>query len=190
MYNKIVNPITGRKININSKLGKKILSNYYFHLLSGGFPKENEEKKPLLEEEIHTDSEIDLDDVMLEEKSESDIEEDIEEKPESDIEEDIEEIPETIIEIMEYNKCTRDVAENLLVKDITKNVTFFLDKSYDKGYLDPDYNQSKEKIKEQLKKHNWDLEKLINIYEDNPCYPEKCNLSPEDLKKRERQNRR
>ena len=184
MYNKIVNPITGRKININSKLGKKILSNYYFHLLSGGFPKENEEKKPLLEEEIHTDSEIDLDDVMLEEKSESDIEEDIEEKPESDIEEDIEEIPETIIEIMEYNKCTRERAENLLVDDLIENVTLFVDKRYNKGYLDPDYNQSKKKIKDQLKKHNWNFGELTHIYEHNPCYPEECHLSPEDLKKK------
>ena len=156
MYDKIVNPKTNRKVKINSKLGRKILSNYYFHLLSGGFPKENEEKKPLLEEEIHTDSEIDLDDVMLEEKPESDIEEDIEEKPEekpeSDIEEDIEEIPETIIEIMEYNKCTRERAENLLVDDLIENVTLFVDKRYNKGYLDPDYNQSKKKNQGSVKK--------------------------------------
>ena len=140
----------------------------------------------MLEEEIHTDSEIDLDDVdvMLEEKLENDIEEDIEEKPESDIEEDIEEIPETIIEIMEYKKCTRNVAENLLVDDLIENVTYFLDKRYDKGYLDPDYNQTKEKIKDQLKKHNWDLDKLAGKYDDNPCYPEECNISPEDLKKK------
>ena len=188
MYDKIVNPKTNRKVKINSKLGRKILSNYYFHLLSGGFPKENEEKKPLLEEEIHTDSEIDLDDVMLEEKPESDIEEDIEEKPEekpeSDIEEDIEEIPETIIEIMEYNKCTREMAENLLVDDLIENVTLFVDKRYNKGYLDPDYNQSKKKIKDQLKKHNWNYGELTNIYEHNPCYPDECHISPEDLKKK------
>ena len=30
MYNKIVNPITGRKVNINTKLGKKIINNYIF----------------------------------------------------------------------------------------------------------------------------------------------------------------
>jgi hypothetical protein len=27
-YNKIINPLTGRKVNITSKLGKKILRNY------------------------------------------------------------------------------------------------------------------------------------------------------------------
>ena len=35
MYNKIVNPITGRKVNVNGKLGKKILLNY-INLLRGG----------------------------------------------------------------------------------------------------------------------------------------------------------
>ena len=35
MYKKIVNPETGRKVNINNKLGKKILSNY-INLLRGG----------------------------------------------------------------------------------------------------------------------------------------------------------
>ena len=29
MYSKIVNPKTNRKVNINSKLGKNILKNYY-----------------------------------------------------------------------------------------------------------------------------------------------------------------
>ena len=142
----------------------------------------------MLEEEIHTDSEIGLDDVMLQEKSDSDIEENIEEKLESDIEENIEEnieeIPETIIEIMEYNKCTRERAEDLLVDDLIENVTLFVDKRYNKGYLDPDYNQSKKKIKEQLKKHNWNYGKLTDIYEHNPCYPEECHISPEDLKKK------
>ena len=180
MYNKIVNPETGRKVNINNKLGRKILSNYYyFYSKYGGFPKDDEE-----EEEIHTDSEIALDDITLEEKLESDIEEDIKEKQESDIEEDIEEIPESIIETMECNNCTREVAENLLVDDLIDNVTHFVDKRYDKGYLDPDFNQTKKKIKDQLKKNNWDLMKLNIIYDDNPCYPEECHISPEDLKKK------
>ena len=34
MYNKIVNPNTGRKVNINSRLGKKIIKNYL--ILLGG----------------------------------------------------------------------------------------------------------------------------------------------------------
>ena len=39
MYDKIVNPETGRKVNINGKLGKKIMANYlktYFTTLNGG----------------------------------------------------------------------------------------------------------------------------------------------------------
>ena len=35
MYNKIVNPKTGRKVNINGKIGRKILKNY---LIIGGAP--------------------------------------------------------------------------------------------------------------------------------------------------------
>ena len=29
MYKQIVNPATGRKVNVNGKLGQKVLSNYY-----------------------------------------------------------------------------------------------------------------------------------------------------------------
>lgn len=35
MYNKIINPITKRKVNINSKLGKKIFYNYLYTLNGG-----------------------------------------------------------------------------------------------------------------------------------------------------------
>ena len=35
MYNRIVNPLTNRKVNINSKLGKKIILNY-LNILNGG----------------------------------------------------------------------------------------------------------------------------------------------------------
>ena len=38
LYNQIVNPITGRKVNINGNLGKKILSNY-INYLNGGASK-------------------------------------------------------------------------------------------------------------------------------------------------------
>lgn len=37
-YNFITNPLTNRKVNVHSKLGKQIISNY---LLFGGSPKEN-----------------------------------------------------------------------------------------------------------------------------------------------------
>jgi len=36
MYHKIVNPETGRKVNCNSKLGKKIIQKYL--KMIGGFP--------------------------------------------------------------------------------------------------------------------------------------------------------
>ena len=32
MYNKITNPETGRKVNVTSKLGQKILKDYLYHL--------------------------------------------------------------------------------------------------------------------------------------------------------------
>ena len=35
MYSKITNPLTGRKVNINSKLGKKVLKNYLLQLKGG-----------------------------------------------------------------------------------------------------------------------------------------------------------
>ena len=35
MYNKIVNPITNRKVDINSKLGQNILNNYLYSLRGG-----------------------------------------------------------------------------------------------------------------------------------------------------------
>ena len=40
-YLKITNPITKRKVNINSKLGKKILYNYYINLYGGSDTNEN-----------------------------------------------------------------------------------------------------------------------------------------------------
>lgn len=43
MWNKIVNPLTGRKVNINSKLGQNILHNY-LNVLVGGSTKEVSEK--------------------------------------------------------------------------------------------------------------------------------------------------
>ena len=39
MYNKIINPITGRKVNTNSKLGKSIIKNYLNTFHSAGNPK-------------------------------------------------------------------------------------------------------------------------------------------------------
>ena len=33
MYSKITNPITGRKVSITGKLGRKILKNYFFYLI-------------------------------------------------------------------------------------------------------------------------------------------------------------
>ena len=36
MYKKIVNPKTNRSVNINSKLGKQIIMNYYKNLVGGG----------------------------------------------------------------------------------------------------------------------------------------------------------
>tara|TARA_B100001094_G_C18164522_1_gene791261 strand:+ start:1074 stop:1814 length:741 start_codon:yes stop_codon:yes gene_type:complete len=53
MYNKIVNPNTGRKINTSSKLGKKILKNYFKQL--GGKPDKDE--TPELLDESDTDEE-------------------------------------------------------------------------------------------------------------------------------------
>jgi len=35
MWNKIFNPATGRKVNINGKIGKKILNNYIVQVGSG-----------------------------------------------------------------------------------------------------------------------------------------------------------
>ena len=36
-YNKIINPITGRKVNVDSKLGKQIINNYLQQLGGGKF---------------------------------------------------------------------------------------------------------------------------------------------------------
>lgn len=36
MYNKIVNPLTGKKCNIHSKIGKEVLNNYINHFMIGG----------------------------------------------------------------------------------------------------------------------------------------------------------
>ena len=36
MWNKIVNPKTGRKVNLNTKIGKNILQNYLYFLQKGG----------------------------------------------------------------------------------------------------------------------------------------------------------
>tara|TARA_Y100000385_G_scaffold275586_1_gene320140 strand:+ start:5751 stop:7862 length:2112 start_codon:yes stop_codon:yes gene_type:complete len=47
MYNNIINPKTGKNININSKLGKNVIQNYLYYLYGGNpsrFDKENEEK--------------------------------------------------------------------------------------------------------------------------------------------------
>ena len=65
MYNKIVNPETRRKININNKLGKKIL-NYYLYLQSGGFPTDNEEKKYRIEPIISIFEKLNLKDMTFE----------------------------------------------------------------------------------------------------------------------------
>ena len=35
MYSKIVNPKTGRKVNINGGIGKKVLKNYLYFLKGG-----------------------------------------------------------------------------------------------------------------------------------------------------------
>ena len=35
MYKKITNPLTGRNVNLNSRLGKKIIRNYLFVLYGG-----------------------------------------------------------------------------------------------------------------------------------------------------------
>lgn len=45
-YNKITNPETGRKVNVNSTLGKKILKNYLNNSQLGGI-----HKKPVKKEE-------------------------------------------------------------------------------------------------------------------------------------------
>ena len=65
MYNKIVNPNTGRKVNINNKLGRKILS-YYLYLQSGGFPTDNEEKKYRTEPIISILEKLNLKDMTIE----------------------------------------------------------------------------------------------------------------------------
>lgn len=36
MWNKIVNPVTGKKVNINSTIGKNIIKNYVYHQNGGG----------------------------------------------------------------------------------------------------------------------------------------------------------
>ena len=46
MYSKIVNPKTNRKVNINSKLGKNILKNYYSILKYGGTWANGQQTKP------------------------------------------------------------------------------------------------------------------------------------------------
>lgn len=58
MFNKIVNPETGKKVNINSKIGKKVLNNYS---LIGGFfrsrnKKSSKKTKPRLPEYIKTEN--------------------------------------------------------------------------------------------------------------------------------------
>ena len=45
MYSKIVNPKTGRKVNINSKLGKTIIQNYINYSLGGASIAESKSKK-------------------------------------------------------------------------------------------------------------------------------------------------
>ena len=58
MFNKIVNPETGKKVNINSKTGKKVLNNY--SLIGGFFRSRNKnnskKKKPRLPEYIKTEN--------------------------------------------------------------------------------------------------------------------------------------
>ena len=44
MYNKIVNPISGRKVNVNSKLGREIIKNYFSQL--AGAPPHKEADHP------------------------------------------------------------------------------------------------------------------------------------------------
>ena len=46
MYNSIINPVTGRKCNINSKLGKKILAKYIYNSKIGGNNTQLEVSKP------------------------------------------------------------------------------------------------------------------------------------------------
>ena len=45
MYNKITNPLTGRKVNIDSKLGKKILACYIYQSGGANFCSFNEKTK-------------------------------------------------------------------------------------------------------------------------------------------------
>ena len=43
MYSKIINPKTGRKVNVNGKLGKSIIRNYLVFLNGGEFGKKTKE---------------------------------------------------------------------------------------------------------------------------------------------------
>jgi hypothetical protein len=47
MWNKIVNPKTGRKVNVNSKIGKSVLKNY-MKQLGGGWGERDTEPLPIL----------------------------------------------------------------------------------------------------------------------------------------------
>ena len=43
MYSKIVNPKTGRKVNVNGRLGKSIIKNYIVFLNGGGLGEKTKE---------------------------------------------------------------------------------------------------------------------------------------------------
>ena len=126
MYNKIRNPLTGRKVNVTSTLGKQILKSYLLTINNGG-------------------SSQFLPDIGWKE------------------------IPILVKEVMDLNTCSEEEAKEMIIIDVIENVNYF--------YKDPvanllKFNQTKEKIREQLEKHDWKLDYVIQIYEENPWYPD------------------
>jgi len=57
MYDKIVNPLTGRKVSVNGKIGKRVLNNYLIQI--GGSVQEATIQEPLIvEEDIEDDDDL------------------------------------------------------------------------------------------------------------------------------------
>jgi hypothetical protein len=134
MYNKIRNPLTGRKVNVTSTLGKQILKSY-LAINNGG-------------------SSQFLPDIGWKE------------------------IPILVKEAMDFNTCSEEEAKEMIIIDVIENVSHFRFPKPPVANL-LNFNQTKEKIRKQLEKHDWKLHYVIQEYEENPWYPEENPWYPE-----------
>lgn len=57
MYDKIVNPLTGRKVSVNGKIGKRVLNNYLIQI-GGSYQKVTEQDPLVVDEDIEDDDDL------------------------------------------------------------------------------------------------------------------------------------